>query len=165
MQLHFFMYICCNKKQIIVKITILKNDAFALMTTATGYSENTLEEIIIKRMVDEGLMAGGIEDCGFSVQHIGFENKYDIFDLMNVLFPEGVKNTEIMELLDSIIFWGDGSEHPCPQCGCECDGEEDGADGHVWTDWKCTNGECDFADSGEPDWDVLPGGHAFKNEN
>lgn len=152
-----------------MKVSILKNESFDLLSVSTGYSKNTLEEIIIKRMIEEGLMAGDSLDCGLSVQQIGVSNDYDSLKMSKVLFPEVIQNPEVMELLDSIYFWGDGSNHPCPKCGCECEGETDSTDGTpscvTWTNWKCTNGECDFEDSNEIDIDVLPGGYAYNSEN
>lgn len=85
-------------------VQILHNESFAMLSVSCGYSKNTLEEIMIKRMLDESLISLNQNVHGKSIQQIAFEKKYDIFDLMNVLFPEGVKNTEVMELMDSIIL-------------------------------------------------------------
>lgn len=137
-----------------IKVTILKNEAFAVLSTATGYSEKTLEELIIKRMIDENIMSGDVGDCGFSVEQIGHQNKYDSFDMMNVLFPEGIKNTEVFELLDSIFIWGLGVENPCPICGNECEVEHDSTDGISWMNLECSNPECDYTNANEPDWDL-----------
>jgi hypothetical protein len=142
-------------------VQILKNQSFQMMSIASGLSESTMEELFIKRMINEGLMSGDKNDCGWSLQQIAFQNKYDIFDLINVLFPEGIKNTEVMELMDSIMIWGLASEHPCPLCGCECDHEDD-AGNDLWT---CSNGECHFKDSNEPDFDVLQGGYDYKHDS
>ena len=148
-----------------MEISIQKNDAFRLMSSASGYPENILEEIIIKRLIDEGMMTGDTIDCGLSIQQIAVENKYNALEIVKVLFPEGTKNMEVIELMDSIYIFGTADDNPCPKCGCECEGTEDGADGHVWTEWKCSNSECDFADTNEPDFDVLPGGYAYNSEN
>ena len=131
------------------------------MQISTGYSEKTLEELLLKRMIDENIMCGDIIDCGWSLQQIAFQNKYDIFDLMNVLFPEGIENSEVMDLLDSIYVWGTATELPCPMCGNTCDHEDDGGN-DLWT---CSNHECDFKDTTGPDVDALPGGYAYNSEN
>ena len=147
-----------------MKISILKNDAFVVLSKSTGIGFDNLEKTIIDSLIEEHMMSGDANDCGVSVEQIRVQNNYDISDIIEVIFGEN-ENKEIPELLKEIYIWGDGSEHPCPLCGCECEGTEDGAHGSVWMDWECSNGECDFTDSGEPDWDVLPGGYAFKSEN
>ena len=74
-----------------------------MLAISTGYSKATLEEIIIKRLIDNDLINEKIE-CGWSIQHIAFHNGFHMIDIVDLLFPEGVNNSEVLELMDSIII-------------------------------------------------------------
>jgi hypothetical protein len=151
-----------------MKVQILKNEPFALLLVATGYSEKTLEELLLKRMIDENIMCGDTNECGYSLQSIAFESGYDVLMLMDVLFPEGMDNPEVFQMMDSIMVWGLADEHMCPLCGNKCDVEHDSTDGTPssikWKNWTCSNHECDFEDTTEPDVDVLPCGYDHKHD-
>jgi hypothetical protein len=145
-----------------MKVQILKNESFALLSVATGYSEKTLEELLLKLMIDENIMCGDTNECGYSLQSIAFQSGYDVLMLMDVLFPEGMDNPEVVQMMDSIMVWGFGS---CPICGCGVRSELQNEGKLKWHDKECLNDECDFKDSDCPDVDVLPGGYAYNSEN
>jgi hypothetical protein len=141
-------------------LSIKRNDAFRVLSDATKISISDLEKIIIQGLIDEELIGGELEDCGRSIAEVCNEQGFSVPQIVELLFP-GQINQEIPELLDSIFIWGDAVDHPCDQCGCEMEGEEDGHGKHTWTDWECSNPNCDNKISNEPDWDSMPGGHDY----
>lgn len=142
-----------------MEVIIKNNDAFHVLSVSTSISPKQLQNKIIWGLQNEGIIACDDEDCGKTVQELADLNNYTIHEIIEILFPEQIENQEVPELLKSIYIWGiDGG---CPDCGCELNVEEDSGDGHTWENKECSNNECEYATSGEPDWDVLPGGKDY----
>lgn len=141
-----------------METTIKHNDAFIFLAKAMNLPETKLVKVIYKNMLEEGVMYNDNTIAGFSIKSIFEENAYSEEQMFNVLFPESKPNQEALQVLSDIIFWGSGCEHPCPECGCECDVEVDGVGSEIWNEYDCQNSECDYKSSDEPDWEILPGG-------
>jgi hypothetical protein len=146
--------------------TIKKNDSFDVLSTATGINRDDLEQKIIDTLISEQLIEQHFSDYGRTIQDILELSEWKIEDFVEVLgWKEKSRiNKEIPELLSSILIWGDASEHPCPECGCEMEATNDGIGTVQWVDFKCENPNCNHAESGEPDWDTMPGGIDYDNQ-
>lgn len=147
---------------------ILRNDAFRLLCELSGKPEEALEKQILNNLSLECICSLDMEDAGVDIQTIGESSGYDLDMLTRALFPDNESlqiDREPREILNAVFLWGTGSDESCPSCGCQLEEEHDGTDGISWTNYSCENPNCDFADSGEPDWDVLPGGYALRSEN
>lgn len=145
-----------------METNIKQNDSFRVLSTATGINGHDLEERIVNKLITEQLIEQHYFDYGKTIQEILDLNGWEMKDFVESIFPEN-NNKEIPELLKSIYIWGDGNEHPCPECGCEMDPIEDGSGACTWTDWKCENPNCDHQETNELDWDNIPGGIDFDN--
>lgn len=146
-----------------METNIKQNDSFRVLSTATGINGHDLEEMIVNKLIKEQLIEQHYFDYGKTIQEILDLNGWEMNTFIETLFP-GNTNKEIPELLKSIYIWGEGSEHPCPECGCEMDPIEDGSGACTWTDWKCENPNCDHQETNEPDWDTMPGGIDHDNQ-
>jgi hypothetical protein len=147
-----------------METTIRKNESFSVLATATGKNHQELENAIVETLVENQLILESYEDYGKTIQEIMDENQEEIDDFIKFAFPEKEVNSEIAELLKGIYIWGNGSENPCPECGCEMEVENDGIGTVQWVDFKCENPNCNYAESGEPDWDTMPGGIDYDNQ-
>jgi hypothetical protein len=150
-----------KNKQMDTKIK--HNDAFRVLSTTTGINGRELEERIAGMLIFQQLIEQHYFDYGKTIQEILDLNGWEIKNFIELIFP-GNTNKEIPELLKSIYVWGDGSEYPCPQCGCEMESEDDSEGGKYWTNWKCENPNCDHTDINNPDWDTMPGGIDHDNQ-
>jgi hypothetical protein len=143
--------------------TIRKNDSFSVLLTSIGTTSHNLEDSILNGLINEQLIESSYEDYGKNLQTIIDENDWEMTDFLNVIFPDKQLNSEILELFKGVQVWGCGSEKPCPECGCEMDPFGDGIGTLQWTNWECENPNCDYRETEEPDWDVMPGGIDFDN--
>lgn len=134
------------------KVTIKENDAFHVLTISTGLSYTGLKSKILWGLKNEGIIHGGSEDCGMTVEGVAMENGYSIDELVEILFPGKSPNQEINELLKSVFIWGT-EPHGCPDCGCEVETGEESQYGHTWKTYECSN--CEYSSSDEPDWDIF----------
>lgn len=145
-----------------METTIKHNDAFIFLAKAINLTETKLVKVIYKNMLEEGVMYNDNTIAGFSVMSIFKQNGYSVEKMFSVLFPSEPYSIEAYSVLDEIIFWGTGFEHPCPECGSECDVNEDGIGGETWKEYICQNSECKYRLSNELDWDSQLGGHDNK---
>ena len=142
-----------------MEITIKDNDALEAVSLFMPDTKKDIIQKIISDLTESEFLMEPTEEVGMTIQEMVDEfGHQSLDDAINATFPIYINNQEFREVFSAILFWGDGSEHPCELCGCEMDGEEDGADGRVWTDWKCSNSNCEGAETNEPDWDCMPGG-------
>lgn len=123
-------------------VTIIRNDSYIVLAVASGVSENDLEGKIVKKLIEEGIFYGENEDVNKSIEEIGKGEGYSQKELVDLIFPDKVGNTEIGELLKGIVFFGDGFENPCPCCGCELEFEMDEEMGAKWEEITCSNSDC-----------------------
>ncbi len=143
-----------------MEITLLKNDAFRVLLEVTGMTTMELEKRIFDTMVKEELIE--LDDFDLvnkSVWEIFNEIDCNTIWVKGLLFNDIETNENIFELLKSIYFFGDGTNHPCEECGCEMIEERDGCNGKYWSEWECENPYCDNKETDEPDWDTMKGGH------
>jgi len=141
-----------------MKATIKQNDGLRMLSSITKITTSDLEHRIISKMEEEQLLSGNMEDCGHSVLEVIAQSGYDAQDAINILFPEFYKNEEIIQILDSIIVWGNGGDIECPECGCEMIVENESS----WINCKCENSDCGHATTNEPDWDTMKGGKDYE---
>jgi hypothetical protein len=142
-----------------MKTTLKENDALRMLASSSKLSITELEKRILDKMESEKLLTGNVEDIGLSILKIMNLNGYDAKDAINILFPEQRRNEEIIQLLDSVLIWGDAKNNPCPKCGCQVEHEPHVYESHIWEVWHCTN--CNFSTSNEPDWDGMKGGKDY----
>jgi hypothetical protein len=163
------MYICITNKQIVenMEIQIKQTDAFRELCKITLSNEKHFEEKILKGLDSIDFLMDWTQEAGRTIGEIIDEHgEHTIEEVVNAVFPSGMfgSNEEVKQFMSGILLWGTAIQHACEQCGCECDVEHDGTDGISWKNVDCTNPECDWSDSREPDWDGLPGGYDHKND-
>lgn len=141
------------------KIQIKNDDVFHVLSIATGKTYQVLENLIFTSLMNEGVMDGDVQDAGLNLMFVAEQSGYSIEDIMEIVFPDLLGNTEVSEMLMAVTFWG-LEENGCPDCGCEVETTEDGSDGVTWLEFECTN--CEYKSTDEPDWDCLPGGKDYR---
>jgi len=147
-----------------MEISININDSYRELCKLTSIDESQLKLKILKDLELIGFFKDWTQEVGRTIDEIIKDHQeYTIEELIISMFPytDFLKSDEIKAFLGGIMFFGDGVDHPCEICGCEMDGEEDGADGKTWTNWDCSNPECEGSESNEPDWEMLPGGRKY----
>lgn len=144
-------------KSTLDEITIEPNDAFEMLKDITRDHINNLPKFIVKKLYKKEFIEGVREDCGKSLDQIANQNDVTIYHLIKKVFPTVKYTDEIPELSKYIFLVWNSANNPCPECGCELDFEFDGG----WENTKCSNFDCDFATTTEPDHDNEPGGHSF----
>jgi len=145
-----------------VEITLLKNDAFRVLLEATGMTTMELEKRIIDTMLENGLIeSDNMELFTKSVWDVFDEINQTTIEMLSFLFSDIQTSEELSELLKSIYFFGDATNHPCEECGCEMIESRDGYDRIYWSEWDCENPYCENRETDEPDHDTMKGGHDY----
>jgi len=148
-----------------MELQIKQNDAFLQLAKITGTAPEELSKQILKGLDKLGFFVDWTQEAGKTIGTIHREfNDFHFEEIVDSIWPNDPtnKNIEKINFLDGVLLWGTAMEHGCEKCGCECDVEHDGTDGISWKNVNCTNPECDWSDSREPDWDGLPGGYDSK---
>jgi hypothetical protein len=148
-----------------MEIQIKHTDAFRELCKITMSNDKFFEQKILNGLDSINFLMDWSQEAGKTIGDLIDEHSdHTIEEVVQAIFPSGMFNgsEEVKEFTRSVLLWGNGSQNPCSQCGCEMEGEEDGMGKTTWIDWKCSNPNCDNADSGEPDWDGLPGGYNSK---
>lgn len=140
-------------------IIIKKNDAFRVLQAITRGFITDVESHIINTLKSERMMSGDPEDCGQTIDDIRQANGTPMDYFLNVFFGRVPMKNEIPELIKHIEFVMDGSDNPCPECGCELNQETDAEFGVEYIDTDCSNPGCDYTNTTAPDWDMMPSGH------
>lgn len=145
-----------------MNLTLKQNEALSVLSLATGLCVSDLTSTIFEyfKKVDRYL---DFEACGMTLEDLVNFEDLELVVVINDLFPDKWNNPEIPELFKTVFVWGDGSDHPCDECGCEMTEEIMVGGGYTWNEWHCTN--CPNIESNEPDTDLLPGGYKYNKEN
>jgi len=107
---------------------------------------NTLKELIVTRLVSNGVLFDIYEECGTTLGEQIAESEWTLGGASLLLFNN--VSGKIKELLSKLIIWGIPNE--CPVCGCklERDGEYsapdpgDGSREVFWEKEYCVNPGC-----------------------
>ena len=151
------MYIRVVKQiQFYMKVTLIHNDALREVAAQVTINTKELTEKIETALVDEGVINLDSEDAGHTIDEIALFSGYEAAELFKIVFGAETKSHELLAFFGALTFMGDGD---CPQCGGEVNTVLDGGHGHEWEDSECT--VCDWANSTEPDWDIMPGGYSY----
>lgn len=145
-----------------MEVTIKKNDSFSELMKIVAMNPTDLQEKIIKGLESIGFLQDYTQEVGKTIQEIIEEYNDDTFEeVLTSVFPNAVhiQNDELNAFFGGLVIWGDGSEMICEECGCEMEGETEGCWGQEWTNWDCSNPECENGITNEPDWDTMPGGY------
>ena len=138
-----------------INVSITENDALRELVKIQKSNPQKISEKIQNALVKEGVLYLGTEDAGLTLNEIADQSGYAIKYLFKLVYgTEG--DTEQLEFFGALLFLGDSD---CPMCGCDLERETEGLGNKEWENVSCTN--CDYADSNEPDWDILPRGYEY----
>lgn len=144
-------------------LTLQENDALLQLCSLTGLSTIEITERVITSLDAFGFIVKDIEDCGKSIFSISRVQEVGVYYLAVDFFNGIFVSDEITEFTGALVLWGDG-DHPCPECGSEIDFFHDGTDGITWTEQTCSNPNCNYATTDEPDHDTMRGGYDYDKE-
>lgn len=113
-------------------------------------SEDEVKERISKGFKKLNIELEETDDAGVLFSQIVSDYGFEMFAV--TLMVIGRSEVQINELFGN-LFYKNTSED-CPQCGCETETDTDGCWGQEWEEKKCLNSNCDWSESGEPDWDL-----------
>jgi len=134
------------------RITLKDNAALVKLAAFLKLSEQEVTDIVLKEFEDCGYIAGDMDDCGKTFLQICEENKISSLHIAQKLFKITVNDARIMKFITDLTIWG--YAHECKLCGCELETETDGFDQHEWVEQKCTNPNCDYSTTTEPDFET-----------
>lgn len=138
--------------------SIKQNDSFFAIRKSLETTSFEVQKSLIKA-IDYFEIEIESEYLGSALSEILENNEIEIIDFVNKNFPSLSNNNEFLQIIPSLIIWGDGSENPCDNCGSELDIEPQQSGKYKWNDYECPI--CHERTSNEPDWDSLPGGHDY----
>jgi hypothetical protein len=136
-------------------VIIKKNDAFRVLQTITTGVISDLEKYLFFKLKDERMMFADVEDCGKTLDEVRADNGVSMDYFLTEFFGRVSLTDEIPELIKHIEFVASGSDNPCPVCGCELNQETDAEFGVEYMDTDCSNTNCSYSNTTNPDWDVL----------
>lgn len=137
---------------------LVQNNGFDSLKTALGLETSELIMKIEHGLINNDMELCDYEDAGLPMSEVIEKYDYKLPAVALKLF--GRSDKTINEHFGQIVFKHLNDE--CPQCGHEIDVKPDSgrANGKLykWENKKCSNSNCDYAETGEPDWDCMPGG-------
>ena len=136
-------------------VEIKTNKDLKRFATLVGKSNLVvINEVILSKLFELELIGDDNDDCGLTIKEILERSEYDSWEFINSLYKSNQQSHDAMLTLLVINQLND-----CQECGCEVEIESDSHGKYDWENKKCTH--CDYADSNEPDWDTMPGGHDY----
>ena len=135
--------------------TLLDNDSLEHIAKVIGRTEAEISEIVVKTFYDIDIIMS-LDDCGKTIGEL-IDGEFSVKQAIEHVL--GYYNKEIETSFSNLVIWG--AAYECPECGCSLDEVPESSSGYEWVDIDCTN--CDYADTNEPDWDIMPGGYGYNN--
>lgn len=138
-----------------MEITIKPNDAFQVLQAITRDRITKVDEHIVRHLSNHENIELDSDDYGRSIQDVITERSTKtVNQVLKYMFMSVDNRSEIKELLNHLIFVNAKADHPCPECGCELEFETDGFGNVEWVETACSNSNCEYQDTNEPDWDL-----------
>lgn len=140
---------------------LVQDNDFNALATELKLTPEQLVEKIENGFKNNDMELCDYEDAGVQVTEICKNWGYELPVVALKFF--GRSDNMINDLFGKLYFKHVNDE--CPQCGHELEVEYDS--GHAngksyeWENKTCSNSNCDYGDTGEPDWDCMPGGHDY----
>lgn len=138
-------------------ITLQSSKELGILSSQIGLTQEQLKDRIIETFIKYEAIGGDQGDCGQKLTDVA---DYDSSrSAIREIFG-GMSYILFLNLSQQIIISTLGD---CPMCGCETEEEEQVYDKHSWVDIACTNHNCEYKDSNEPDYDILPSGYHYND--
>lgn len=144
-----------------INLYLVKDDNFNSLSNVLKLDSSQLVEKIENGFKDNDMELCDQEDAGVPITEICKNWGYDVSVVALKFLNRSDK--KINDLFGNLFFKHINDE--CPLCGHEINVEHDS--GHAngksyeWENKDCSNGNCDYGETGEPDWDIMPGGHDY----
>lgn len=125
-----------------------------MLERASSVQGKKLESWIIEQL-EKAEIIQEREDCGKTISELCKQAQTSPLEVAMKTF-KSFGAAEVYTFSNLTIM--SDEENPCPECGCKLEVEHDGADGYEWEEHACSNSDCDYKNTTEPDWDLMPGG-------